>query len=322
MFGAGLNKIRGDEGWRDLTCMKYHYETQPMPNPLSWYFHQLPMWIHKSGVAFTHFVELAVPFAYFGPRMLRHGAGLLTIAFQLTLIFSGNLSWLNYITIVIAIACFDDSFLPGIPFVGGTAAGIPQLATYVLAGVVGLLSIRPTINLVSSSQMMNASFDSLHLVNTYGAFGSITRTRYEIAIEGTDEAIVTPATKWREYLFKGKPSEPERRPPVVSPYHLRLDWQMWFAAMNSYQYNPWILNVVAKFLQGDEAVLGLIRQNPFPDKPPRFIRAELYEYHFAPSGSSAWWVRKRVGSYLPPLSLDHPAFREALIDRGWLEESK
>jgi len=176
------------------------------------------------------------------------------------------------------------------------------------------------MNLFSSYQMMNASFDSLHLVNTYGAFGSITRTRYEVVIEGTDEPIITPQTRWKEYLFKGKPSEPGRLPPIVSPYHLRLDWQMWFAAMSSYQDHPWILNLVAKFLAGDPEVLGLIRVNPFPDKFSRYVRVELYEYHFAERSSPLWWERRRVAAYLPPLSLDHPAFREALESQGWLEQ--
>ncbi|HUP58312.1 MAG TPA: lipase maturation factor family protein [Bdellovibrionota bacterium] len=334
MFGAGLIKIRGDECWRDLTCMKYHYETQPMPNPLSWYFHQQPMWIHKAGVLFTHVVELVVPFLYFGPSKIRHAAGILTIVFQATLILSGNLSWLNYITIVIAIACFDDSILPsfgqaklfppleGLLPVPQAAAdtALPPGVTLALAALVGVLSIRPVMNLLSRAQMMNTSFDSLHLVNTYGAFGSITRERYELVIEGSDDAIVTPQTKWREYLFKGKPSEPERTPPVVSPYHLRLDWQMWFAAMSPYRDHPWILNLVSKLLQGDRATLGLVRGNPFGEKPPRHVRVEHYLYRFAPPGSRETWTRTRVASYLPPLSLDQPAFREMLETQGWLPE--
>ena len=109
MFGAGLIKIRGDECWRNLTCMKYHYETQPLPGPLSWYFHHLPLWLHRLEILFNHFIELIVPFGYFGPRALRYTAGVLTILFQLTLIVTGSLSWLNCITIVTALACFDDS---------------------------------------------------------------------------------------------------------------------------------------------------------------------------------------------------------------------
>jgi hypothetical protein len=334
MFGAGLIKIRGDECWRDLTCMQYHYETQPMPNPLSWYFHQQPMWMHKAGVLFTHVVELGVPFLYFGPSKVRHAAGILTIVFQATLILSGNLSWLNWITIVIAIACFDDSILPSfgqakllppleglLPVVQPAAeSAFPPGVVFGLAALVGVLSIRPVMNLVSRHQMMNTSFDSLHLVNTYGAFGSVTRERYELVIEGTDDAVITPQSKWREYLFKGKPSETERMPPVVSPYHLRLDWQMWFAAMSPYWDHPWILNLVAKLLRGDRATLGLLRGNPFPDKPPRQVRVDQYLYKFAPSGSKDVWTRTRVASYLPPLSIDHPSFRETLERQGWLPQ--
>jgi hypothetical protein len=292
-----------------------------MPNALSWYFHQLPLFLHRGAVLFTHFVELIVPFFYFGPRPFRHWAGLLTIVFQITLILSGNLSWLNYITIVLAIVCFDDSVLPGFGLnaLAGPSGGWPMPIVYALTALVSVLSIRPVMNLLSSRQMMNTSFDSLHLVNTYGAFGSITRTRYELVIEGTDDAVTTPETVWREYLFRGKPSETERQPPVISPYHLRLDWQMWFAAMSPYYDHPWILNLVAKFLQGDAEVLGLLRKNPFPDHPAKQVRVDLYEYHFAPPGSAEWWTRKRVSSYLPPLTLDHPAFRETLKGQGWYD---
>ena len=355
MFGAGMIKIRGDECWRDLTCMNYHWETQPSPNPLSWYFHQMPEWANKFAVLFNHFVELVVPFFFFGPRLLRQGAGLLTIAFQGILILSGNLSWLNYITIVIAISCFDDSFLPAVPafmesfykILGGNlgvtesfgaagnaaalsavvsggsgfflwiSGGMPSLLIYGLTALIFVLSIQPTMNLFSRAQVMNSSFDPLHLVNTYGAFGSITRVRNEVVIEGTDDAVITPNTEWKEYLFKGKPSEVDRMPPLISPYHLRLDWQMWFAAMSPYWQHPWILNFIAKLLEGNSQVAGLLRVNPFPDHPPRYIRATLYEYHF---GKTTWWQRKRVASYLPPLSLNDPEFRDVLKSQEWLTE--
>jgi hypothetical protein len=326
MFGAGLIKIRGDECWRDLTCMKYHYETQPMPNPLSWYFHYQPMWAHKAAVLFTHFAELPIPFLYFGPRLLRQGAGIVTIVFQLMLILSGNLSWLNYLTIVLSIACFDDSFFAGwagpAPWSWVASAGaIPPPVIYALALMVAFLSIRPVANLFSNTQIMNTSFDSFHLVNTYGAFGSITRTRYEVVLQGTADEVVTPSSEWREYLFKGKPGEPERMPPVVSPYHLRLDWQMWFAAMSSYDQHPWIVNLLSKLLQADPRTLGLLRHDPFSGAPPKFVRAELYEYHFTKPGERGWWRRQRVGSYLPALSLRSEPFRDLLIQQGWLEPS-
>src|ERR1051325_2473176 len=197
MFGAGLIKIRGDSCWRDLTCLNYYFETQPIPNPLSWYFHWLPEAVHKGGVAFNHFAELIVPFGYFAPQPVAAIAGLLTIAFQGVLIASGNLSWLNWLTVVLCIPTLDDRFLSWLPF-APPALHEPELvqraAIYVVVALVVVLSIAPTLNMLSPSQVMNTSFEPLHLVNTYGAFGSITRTRYEIVIEGSDDGAVKAST--------------------------------------------------------------------------------------------------------------------------------
>src|SRR5262249_17590943 len=157
------------------------------------------------------------------------------------------------------------------------------------------LSIQPAVNMLSSRQLMNFAYNPLQLVNTYGAFGSITHTRYEVVVEGTEDAVPTPASKWREDEFKGKPNDPMRRPPHIPPYHLRLDWLMWFAAMGRYTEHPWFVNFVAKLLQGDRDVLGLLRSNPFPASRPRYVRARIYEYHFTTpeerSRTKSWWKR-------------------------------
>jgi hypothetical protein len=156
--------------------------------------------------------------------------------------------------------------------------------------------------------MMNYSFNPLHVVNTYGAFGSITRTRYEIVFEGTDEPVVTPATRWQEYEFRGKPGDPARLPPQVAPYHLRLDWLMWFAAMSPAPRDAWMMTLVTRLLEGDREVLALLRTTPFPDRPPRFVRARYYRYRFTTpderARSGAWWKRDLAGEYLPAVSLD------------------
>lgn len=326
MFGAALIKLRGDPCWRDLTCLEYHYETQPLPNPLSWYFHQGSPVFHKGGVLFTHLVELIVPWGVFAPQPLAYGAGALMIVFQGILILSGNLSWLNYVTIVLCVACFDDRLLsrllPMESPVTPSISGIRQGVLLGLTVLILILSIPPTLNLLSPRQIMNTSFEPLHLVNTYGAFGSVTKTRMEIIVQGTEDRVLDESTQWREYEFKAKPGNVRRTPPVVSPYHYRLDWLMWFAAMSDYSYHPWFLNLVAKLLQGDRETLKLLAVNPFPKAPPQYIRAELYEYHFTRPAekrkSGHGWSRTRWGEYLPPLSLDHPAFRDVLRRAGWL----
>jgi hypothetical protein len=310
MFGAGLIKLRGDACWRDLTCLDYFFETQPMPNPLSWYLHHLPRSVLHGGVAFNHFVELIVPFGFFLPQPYAGIAGLVTIVFQLTLIAGGNLSWLNWLTIVLALTTLEDRFFSWLPVSIPSLQPIPgaqRIATVALAVLVAMLSIAPTMNMLSPGQVMNTAFNPLQIVNTYGAFGSVTKERYEIVIEATDAETVTDTTPWREYEFKGKPGNPARRAPQIAPYHLRLDWLMWFAAMSSPSDYPWFSELVLKLLQGDPAVLSLLRSNPFPDGRPRWIRAQLYLYRFTSPAerrqTGQWWSRRLVAPYFPAVSL-------------------
>jgi Lipase maturation factor len=306
MFGAGLIKLRGDACWRDLTCLDYYFETQPIPNSLSWYFHWLPRPVLHGGVALNHFVELIVPFGYFLPQPFAGIAGLITIVFQLSLIVSGNLSWLNWLTIVLALPTLDNRFLSWLPISMPELRPMPsaeRIVVYVLAVLVGLLSVAPTLNMLSPNQAMNMSFNPLHIVNTYGAFGSITRERYEIAIEGTSDEVISATSVWREYQFKGKPGDPARPPRQIAPYHLRLDWLMWFAAMGSAPNEPWFEPLMAKLLEGDKLTIGLLASNPFPDRPPRWVRARMYRYTFTSKAerlaSGRWWNRELAGDYFP-----------------------
>ena len=196
--------------------------------------------------------------------------------------------------------------------------GRPQTAlAWSLVAVVALLSLAPLSNLLSSDQKMNVSFSSLHLVNTYGAFGYVGKERDEIILEGTDEAEVTAATTWRPYEFKAKPGDPARGLPIVSPYHHRLDWEIWFAAMESPNEHPWLVHLIWKLLHNDEGALSLLANRPFPKGPPKFIRAELYRYRFAPRGSGATWVRERRRAWLQPLSADNEGLQRFIRDMGW-----
>ncbi|GAA1909948.1 lipase maturation factor family protein [Streptantibioticus ferralitis] len=311
-FGAGLIKLRGDPCWRDLTCLYYHHETQPMPGPLSWFFHHLPEPLHRAEVAGNHFAQLVLPFALFTPQPIASVAAGLIIVTQLWLVASGNFAWLNWLTIVIALAAIDGSRaaevlpLPKPPALPAAPLWYEVLVLAFVAGVV-VLSYWPARNLVSRGQMMNYSFNRFHLVNAYGAFGSINRIRTEIVVEGTDEQEITPDTVWREYEFKGKPGDPKRLPRQWAPYHLRLDWLMWFAGMSSIYAESWFLPFAAKLLHNDPPTIKLLRTNPFRGSPPTYVRARLYEYRF--SGwrelrlTGAWWERTLIREYLPPITL-------------------
>ena len=328
MFGAGLIKLRGDACWKDYTCLTYHHETQPMPNPLSWYFHHLPDFIHRAGVAYNHFAELIVPFAYFAPPPINIVAGLLTLFFHGFLFVSGNYAFLGFLTMVLTISAFNDSILAKLIHITPPSLAPPSTlqltAIYILVTLVSALSIGPIINMLSSRQAMNRSFEPLHLVNTYGAFGSVTKKRFEIVVEGTKDNKITDDTFWREYEFKAKPTDLKRNPPQYAPYHLRLDWLMWFEGINSgykerlgrYYHSPWFVNLLAKFLEADRNTLKLIKESPFGDEKPTYVRALVYQYNFTSSGerrkTGAIWKRKYVDEYFPAVSLDSPELEQTL----------
>jgi hypothetical protein len=195
-----------------------------------------------------------------------------------------------------------------------------QKTSWAVAALVAFLSISVVANLVSPHQAMNTSFDPLDLVNTYGAFGTVGRERLNLIVEGTDSAIPDDHADWKPYPYKGLPVDVMQRPPQIAPYQLRLDWQMWFAAMGNVQQYPFTLNLVWKLLHNDPAALSLFASNPFPDKPPHFIRLRLYKYKFAPPGNAEghYWNREVVGDWLQPLSADNPALQFELIQEKLL----
>ncbi|MBW3595072.1 MAG: lipase maturation factor family protein, partial [Actinobacteria bacterium] len=310
-FGAGLIKMRGDPCWRDLTCLYYHHETQPMPNPLSWYFHHLPKPLHKVEVAANHFAQLVVPFALFAPQPVASIAGVIVVVTQTWLVVSGNFSWLNAVTIVLGFAAIDDATFEMLLPLEPRSDLIPLpdwhvVVVLVLTGIVAIMSYWPVRNMLARTQMMNASFDPLHLVNTYGAFGSITRTRYEVVIEATTDDVIGPDTKWKEYGFKGKPGDPKRRPPQIAPYHLRLDWMLWFVGISTGYAGAWFNNLLVKLLENDRHVLKLLRDSPFNDAPS-YVRVRSYVYRFTSRqerrSGRGWWHREFVGELVPPTSL-------------------
>ena len=314
-FGAGLIKLRGDSCWRDLTCLYYHHETQPMPGPLSWFFHHLPKPLHRVEAAGNHFAQLVVPFGLFAPQPVAGIAGAIVVVTQLWLVASGNFAWLNWLTILLGCSAIDARSLAALlPIRQPALTEAPRwfaALVIVFAGLTLILSYWPVRNMISRGQRMNMSFNPFHLINTYGAFGSIGRTRREVVIEGTDEPAITEQTVWKEYEFKGKPGAVRRLPRQWAPYHLRLDWLMWFAAISPQYAYSWLQPFMLRLLQNDAATLRLLRHNPFSADPPRYVRAQLYRYRFTTAAElrrdHTWWHRTLESGYAAPISLTEGA---------------
>ncbi|MBO1267375.1 lipase maturation factor family protein [Arthrobacter cavernae] len=316
-FGAGMIKIRGGSEWRNLTALFYHHETQPMPGPLSRQAHLLPRAFHRMEVLGNHAAQLVVPFFLFAPQPLAGIAAGIVVFTQLWLVGSGNFAWLNWSAIVLAFAAVSDpvahAVLPFLPLDRQAAAAGGQTPLWWLAVVLAVtvlllvLSYWPIRNLFSSGQLMNASFNRWRLVNTYGAFGTVTRHRVEIVVEGTlDEEPDAPDTAWREYAFKGKPGDVHALPRQWAPYHLRLDWLMWFLPLRTV-HEEWFYAFLHKLLDADQPTLRLLHQDPFDGGRPRWVRASSYLYRFASRAefreTGERWVRMPLYEDIPPLSL-------------------
>ncbi len=305
-FGAGLIKWRGDRCWRDLTCLDFHHETQPMPGPLSWWFHHLPPRVHRVEVAANHVVQLGLPWMLFLPQPFAGMAGAAVVVTQAWLLVSGNYSWLNATTLLLGAVALPDAWFGAVvdPTTGATSGPSWFVMVVVAVGLLLLvLSVPSARNLLSRRQRMNASFNRWRLVNAYGAFGSVTRSRREVVVEGTmvedpDEG------DWRTYEFPGKPTDPSRRPPQVAPYHRRLDWLLWFVPLSPRYAAGWFDTFLNRLASGDPLVRTLLRHDPFDGDAPTWLRARLVDYRFSTReerrANGDWWVAGHSRELVPP----------------------
>ena len=325
MLGAGLIKLRGDPCWRELTCLQWHYETQPNPHPLSWLLHQAPDGFHAVGVGVNHVVELGLPLLLLGPRRVRLAAGAGLLLFQVLLIGSGNLAFLNWLTLIVCLSALDDGALPrwGLPSLPALRGPVRppsrpwRIAAALLALFVAWRSVGPVKNLLRADQVMNTAYDPLRLVNSYGAFGSVGAVREEISIEGTQDDPADPAARWVEYVLPCKPGPVERRPCLITPYHLRLDWQMWFVPLAGVDRQPWLLPLLWRLLEAEPVVLDLFEADPFGGQRPRAVRVRRWRYRFAPPGADGWWEREAQGVLIRPVTRDDPELARVLDGLGF-----
>ena len=321
MFASGVVKLAsGDPTWWNLTALRVHYETQPLPTWIGWYAHQLPLGLQKMSAAGMFFIELGLPFLIFLPPRPRLLAFAGFVFFQLLIGLTGNYCFFNLLTMTLAILLLDDTLL-GRFFPAGMRAQSaspkrPGPGRWIRrAAVAALILILLPLECMALSrcfrrplpwpealQRLEVRAFPFRILGSYGLFSRMTTTRPEIVVEGSQDGAT-----WLPYEFKWKPGDLKRRPSFVEPHQPRLDWQMWFAALGDFRSNPWFQNFLARLLQGSPDVLALLEKNPFPQSPPRYVRAVLYEYHFTDLAErrkdGAWWRREMKGFYCPPVSL-------------------
>jgi hypothetical protein len=344
MFMAGAVKLLSDDDlWWNLRALTVHYETQCLPAWLGWWAHQLPEWFQVASCAGMFLIELIAPFLLVCGRVARHAAALSFIGLMALIALTGNYGFFNLLTAALCVTLLDDAFLrrcaarlrrashaaavgapagtdsPVSTGTGGTSGrsswrvrvegGALLLAAALILWVSGVQTVARLFRVRSLPGWVLAPVNGtapFRTINAYGLFAVMTRTRPEIIVEGSDDGRT-----WRAYEFKWKAGDVRRAPGYVAPHQPRLDWQMWFAALQDVRSNPWFLNFLVRLLQGQREVTALLATNPFGDRPPRFIRAQLYEYRFTDVAtrrkSGEWWRREFKGAYCPPLSLPVPA---------------
>ena len=316
MFSSGWVKLAsGDPTWRNLSALRFHYETQPLPPWTAWYLHQCPPWFQTVSAFFLFFVELVVPFLYFAPRRLRLFAFRATVLLQVLIAATGNYGFFNLLALALALLLVDDQSLsPRWRRAAEASAGpirawpmtvlVPAACVAIFASSIEFAGTLDR-SLVLPKTVVGAvrRLGAFRSFNTYGLFMVMTTERPEILVEGSDDGA-----DWRPYAFRWKPGDPAARPRFVAPHQPRLDWQMWFAALGTIEQNPWLVQFLGRLLEGSPEVVGLLAANPFPDHPPRYVRATTYDYRFTDAAerrrSGAWWSRKVIGPYSPVLTSD------------------
>ena len=308
MFESGAVKLLShDPNWRNLHALRFHFLTQPLPAPLAYFVFRAPDWLLDTMTLLTLVIELAAPFFLFGPRRVRQiGAGLLMLL-QVVILLTGNYAFFNLLTLALCLwALDDDTFAPLQRFLRKPTRPLHRAwnAVPVVVMAIGATQVlglfAPRLNQWLTKPL--ALVGAWEVVNPYGLFAVMTTTRQEIVIEGSDDQ-----SEWKEYSFPYKPGDLRRGLPLVAPHQPRLDWQMWFAALGDYAQSTWMAGLLERLLEGEPSVLRLLDPAPFP-KPPKYVRALLYQYEFTTPGERSRthvvWKRQFVKVWFGPVSLN------------------
>ncbi len=316
MFESGWVKLAShDPNWRNLHALRFHFMTQPLPNPVAYYFHWAPTGLLDSLTAAALAIELLAPFLLFGPRLVRWLGVALLMSLQAMILLTGNYGFFNLLSLALCLWALDDvTFAPLDRLLRWSYPKWPRWgrpekwrwagnSIVAAIGVLGLAQLAAQMT-PRSAQLLTSLVEAVQpfeIVNSYGLFAVMTTTRPEIVIEGSDDRLT-----WREYQFFYKPGNTHRGLSWVAPYQPRLDWQMWFAALGDYQNNTWVSGLMYRLLTGEPAVTKLLEPSPF-QRPPRYMRALLYEYNFTDPAerkkTGAVWRRELKGVWFGPVSL-------------------
>ena len=318
MFLSGVVKLTsGDPTWRSLDALKYHFATQPLPTWIGWMAHQLPDFVLTAACAVMFAVELVLPFFIWAPRRLRHFACAGFLIFQVLIMLTGNYTFFNWLTIALCLLLVSDdawpvwlrnrinvaSEWPASRFVWVRVAAPIAAWIILFCGAARIpYAFSRTWSAPAPVGWVLQTFAPLHIGSNYGLFAVMTVERPEIILQGSMDG-----RNWENYEFAWKPGDVSRRPRFVAPHQPRLDWQLWFAAMGDLRSSPWFLRMSHQILKGEEDVLDLIGHDPFDGKPPRYLRAVIYEYEFATIGDrwkrGRWWKQGVAEPFMPMVSL-------------------
>ena len=317
MFMSGVVKLlSGDPNWWNLSALSYHFFTQPLPTPLAWYAAHFSPSVLKVATAGLFVVELVLPFLIFCPRRLRFCAAFGILLLQSCILLTGNYNWFNLQTMLLCLLLFDDAALQKVlpqhlvRVLSRRVHPRPTKAVSVTVAAWGLVLVFSSLVQMderiggsppTAARALDQLIEPLRMVSSYGLFAVMTTERNEIIIEGSDDG-----TEWREYQFRYKPGDVARRPPWNIPHQPRLDWQMWFAALDDPRRVNWFPRFLEKLLENEPTVTALLEKNPFPDKPPQYLRAQFYDYTYSSGeelGKGLWWRRRSLGLYYPVVHL-------------------
>ena len=316
-FMSGISKLSsGDPAWANFTALDTYFEVQPLPNPVAWYFHQLPDWLLRFGTGATLCVEILVPFMMFLPRRGRFTAAWLTIFFQALIILTSNHNWINFLTIILCLFLFDDRairrVLPQRLHVTenrqpATSVNRTNTVKQYAVGLLGVFILfTGTLKLFELTTNKNIpgtlgnvlNYTALYsVVNQYHVFPTMTTRRIELELLGSHDGI-----EWQPYRFKYKPDRLDERPQFIVPHQPRLDWQMWFVTLHP-RHVPWFGHFLVALMDNSPTATALLEHNPFADAAPRYIRVDAHQYHFTNpeerEKTGNWWKRTAIGPFKP-----------------------